>query len=453
MLSYEILVKTDHFLLLDKENSHLVMRVLPDGSITLLRKIVEDNKAIEAKVTYVLVKATGESGLDFHLEPILNPENPNSTTGSHKMESHSCARQNNSDLEEPLSRTGDIDENERLKPNSIGQVKMAKIQDISFDQFGDDQSTGVRLGEPEVLLIVQGTDESVDNSIPATNNEQHQAIASRDFITIASRDLVPAAFVQIAPKRVTTKVLSLKAQKPEQDDIFPYKIFRNFQCDICNRSFPTHLQIETHYSSHINSKCYACKKCGKVFLTLASRASHHLSHRQEPLFCDICAEVFEERKHLTIHRRTHLKQKVYICNVCTKGFVSNYEMNQHHRIHFNVRDYKCLICGKSFKTRPALRKHSKNHLVENPFVCEVCKREFKHSYVFKEHQRTHTGEKPYQCELCGQTFVSGSNAARHIKNVHKDAALPILVKPIQHSSKNQGATIYCFPQTSVNIVG
>jgi len=72
---------------------------------------------------------------------------------------------------------------------------------------------------------------------------------------------------------------------------------RNFQCDFCEKRFPSKQNLREHNYIHTNEKPFFCKYegCDKHFRQSSQLAVHHKIHKRreepaQPLLPDICVE-------------------------------------------------------------------------------------------------------------------------------------------------------------------
>lgn len=80
---------------------------------------------------------------------------------------------------------------------------------------------------------------------------------------------------------------------------------KNFVCDLCDKKFSTHSEIEDHITEHFESEPFMCLRdgCGKKFWKM-SQYSKHLSytHTNSECICDKCAKKFKNSYQLNVSK-------------------------------------------------------------------------------------------------------------------------------------------------------
>jgi KRAB domain-containing zinc finger protein len=192
-----------------------------------------------------------------------------------------------------------------------------------------------------------------------------------------------------------------------------------FVCDICPRSFTSKNSLYMHRSEHFANE-FKCRVCGEIFIK-RSLLYNHIRGKHEPLkkkcICMYCGAGFIGNLALTLHIRTHTKEKPYICDLCEKGFPSKDQLNLHVRRHLGIKPYQCYTCGKSFAQNATLTVHARTHTGERPHVCRICHQSFTQLPVLKQHLRGHNAQL-YCCDLCGRGFDLKKDLLMHQKIEH-----------------------------------
>ncbi|KAB0350969.1 hypothetical protein FD754_015826 [Muntiacus muntjak] len=134
-----------------------------------------------------------------------------------------------------------------------------------------------------------------------------------------------------------------------------------------------------------------------------------------PSECRVCKKSFLYQSQLTLHQRTHTRERPFHCDICDKGFIQLSDLRVHQRIHTGEKPYRCDLCPKRFTHDSTLRAHRRTHTQEKPFRCEHCDRAFGHRGNLNVHRRTHSGLKPYVCPECHGAFRQLGTFRRHLK--------------------------------------
>ncbi|XP_017304835.1 zinc finger and BTB domain-containing protein 47-like, partial [Diaphorina citri] len=140
---------------------------------------------------------------------------------------------------------------------------------------------------------------------------------------------------------------------------------RNYQCNICFRSFSTGFNLKGHMQIHSDSRKYVCELCGEAFVHSGSLKVHKFTHSTTPLICSYCKNVFKNPITLKRHiRNVHLAPSMSICDICGKELKST-NMKNHLATHSTERPFVCKICNASYKVRKHLTDHNKTHKKNN----------------------------------------------------------------------------------------
>ena len=140
-----------------------------------------------------------------------------------------------------------------------------------------------------------------------------------------------------------------------------YTMGKQFNCNICDKSFQSNLLLKGHLKNVHLSKKYVCNLCDKVFAR-KGHLNYHLKQAHEE------------------------NGKSHKCNFCEKSFATPGMVKSHiDLIHGEKRNFECDKCDKDFKSRWALEYHVSNShrmLEMNYASCKVCEKKFKNKESF-----------------------------------------------------------------------
>ncbi|CAN7991523.1 unnamed protein product [Ixodes hexagonus] len=178
-------------------------------------------------------------------------------------------------------------------------------------------------------------------------------------------------------------------------------------CPECGNMYETQGHYEQHMQAHSKDLPYECVVCKKRFALTRSLNLHRLSHdkhktprfrayngnRNWDYYCELCKVYYKYGSSLVAHR------------VC---------------VHGNGPQTTCPFCDKKFNSRLTLSMHIRTHTRERPMRCSYCGKTFRVWNSLKRHVVTnHTKDFKLFCALCNKGFVSKSYLKVHLKSAHK----------------------------------
>lgn len=234
-----------------------------------------------------------------------------------------------------------------------------------------------------------------------------------------------------------------------------------FPCNVCDRSFRYHSQLQQHQKHHAGIRPYACPVCGQRFALECSRDKHLTIHSGEkPLMCDTCGQCFAHINYLKSHQRSHSRDRPYSCQECKKKFAHATSLRRHvcvmHADTGAHEQFTCHECGLGFPTMSQVRAHVLSHVKESDdrpecggtcsvrcdsaaelalhvntfhgvladtgrqYNCGSCDRVFSEPGNLGRHAVTHTGQQ--SCPVCGKQFSQPSNLKAHLRTHGDDEA-------------------------------
>lgn len=164
-----------------------------------------------------------------------------------------------------------------------------------------------------------------------------------------------------------------------------------------------------------------CSECEMLFLTKNSLNKHmKVTHKIGKVHkCEYCDKICSHLSELTVHIRSHTKDKPYTCDKCYKSFSYKNSLNCHILTHSTERYFVCPVCEREFILKHQLKKHMRVHTGEKPYVCPRCHRSFAHSNVLKYHISTHN-EEYFKCSVCEEIFDEKYRWDYHLRFIHPE---------------------------------
>ena len=177
--------------------------------------------------------------------------------------------------------------------------------------------------------------------------------------------------------------LKLKSQEQMKKEI---------KCGSCEKTFYTKQQLQSHgCNAHGTNKVKPkCEICGKYAnnLQLHKRNVHEGRRNYN---CELCSKSFSTDRYLKTHLAMHNGKEEFKCSLCEKSFFKENELDKHNfTVHEGHTDNKCGIClnGYKFKNYNRLKNHVYNvheNADRKDHLCGLCGKSFKHSKSLGEH--------------------------------------------------------------------
>lgn len=203
-----------------------------------------------------------------------------------------------------------------------------------------------------------------------------------------------------------------------------------YKCMECDKVFENKKKYTAHTDNHRRKICPICG----VSITSYNLNKHIITHKTQPVICEICGKVCKHSESLRWHRYyAHTDQKL-TCEECGQQYKRIYTYKMHLRKHAGQKTFICDTCGRGFYALHRLNIHIKSkHLKQRPHICKYCDKGFSKRDALRTHERQHTKELPYVCEICGEGFRQNVSLRSHRKSKHnvieiKNVECPICQK-------------------------
>lgn len=143
-----------------------------------------------------------------------------------------------------------------------------------------------------------------------------------------------------------------------------YKPGLAYKCHICQkniRGYESHLKTE-HPNNPIEFKCHVCPRSYSVMNSLISHM-HNVHCDTLKFRCDLCDKIFARNSLMKQHRETaHFNVRKFECDRCHLKFARKQHLSVHAKTHLRQKSLKCKVCNVEFKGQPELNEHLFRHV-------------------------------------------------------------------------------------------
>ncbi|XP_023943088.2 histone H4 transcription factor [Bicyclus anynana] len=166
-----------------------------------------------------------------------------------------------------------------------------------------------------------------------------------------------------------------------------------------------------------------CSQSYNSIQSLFDHVKHHISYSERHL-CSWagCGAVFPRRPLLTMHVRSHTRERVIACYHCGQHFACNRKLSD-HLIRQNVdpsTGIPCSMCGVLFASEYLKREHERQHI--SAYACAMCDMSAPSPAALAYHMRyrhlSSSGTRTHACPHCSYKAVTKSDLRKHIP-IHK----------------------------------
>ena len=136
--------------------------------------------------------------------------------------------------------------------------------------------------------------------------------------------------------------------------------------------------------------------------------------------CSVCNKSFTTASNLNSHLRQVHNGVRHPCSLCSKTFSQVGNLDRHFQVRHKGKRHPCELCNQTFTRLDHLRTHVKEiHKGERKeYKCEQCHKVFAKKDNLKTHQETHS-ETRFHCDICLQSYSHSKNLKRHVQMKHK----------------------------------
>ena len=165
------------------------------------------------------------------------------------------------------------------------------------------------------------------------------------------------------------------------DHIRKHRGIYEYSCEECSKVCTTRYTLKSHIRMHNTNSQVICHICSKVFKNKALVNNHiyitHADEEQKRRFeCDKCDKAYPTTTRLKNHMVSHTGVRNFPCATCGKTYMTRPALSQHENLHNGVKPYTCEKCGKCFRGSNKLKRHEVIHTGEMNFNCSICGKKF-----------------------------------------------------------------------------
>jgi KRAB domain-containing zinc finger protein len=141
------------------------------------------------------------------------------------------------------------------------------------------------------------------------------------------------------------------------------KKVQNCQSHTAKKSFSHSNNLSGHSGVSSRENMPRCGTCVKSF-THKRSAMRRFRGRERPFSCNVCNKCFTSHYDLDAHIGVHTAERPFSCKVRKNSFTNHSNLNRHLRVHSGEPPYSCNKCKKMFIRRYVLKMHLRSHSAE-----------------------------------------------------------------------------------------
>ncbi|XP_022237863.1 sal-like protein 1 isoform X2 [Limulus polyphemus] len=174
----------------------------------------------------------------------------------------------------------------------------------------------------------------------------------------------------------------------------------NTTCQICFKTFACQSALSIHYRSHTKERPFKCDACDRAFSTKGNMKQHMLTHKIK----DLPSQLFTTSPTPTTTTSNSSSKTTSTNLVSNTTTASSGPKTSSHSHKRPISENSASVVQPLPKRPQGIPKH----------MCNVCHKPFSSASALQIHMRTHTGDKPFKCTVCERAFTTKGNLKVHM---------------------------------------
>ncbi|KAH7123416.1 hypothetical protein B0J13DRAFT_531532 [Dactylonectria estremocensis] len=294
-----------------------------------------------------------------------------------------------------LGETG-LDENLVLNLMMLQPLSMdVSNYTLYSDEMGlarMDESVAPNLMMPQTLLMDANNDTLYSDEMGQGQVGESQNPMMSQGLSMGASNCTP----QLEGKTCLTQGdgnIALDTMAPSKPVLEPGSSQRLYVCDMCRKSFRTHIGLNNHRRVHSapSQQVYVCDTCQMPFKTNIGLKNHRRVHNT-PYYCKQCQRGFRRYQRFCEHLANCGEPRVkHACHICPRTFTSLNKLGNHMEDHTPEQndpedlEFGCNYCHKRYRELRRRNRHEREHVQR--FVCPGpgCKKDYSRLSGLRKH--------------------------------------------------------------------